>query len=122
MVSPPEKVCRKVLAESYVSSFTLSHARSWLSTAPHSRQKAVRGFLGEVVSRKNPKKCTYLSGKKGRLTWRLQGGDAGAASQELSASRYSVRSQREPARLFASPSHNRMGSFAISVGLRAHIC
>ena len=65
--SSPERVCRKVLAASWVSSATLSHARDLrCSTASHSRQKAVRGFLGGVVSRKNPQKCTYFSGKKGR--------------------------------------------------------
>ena len=31
----------------------------------------MRGFLGEVVSGKNPKKCIYLSGKKGRYIWIL---------------------------------------------------
>jgi len=35
-------------------------ARSRLSAASHSRQKVVRSFLGGVVFRENPKKCTYL--------------------------------------------------------------
>jgi hypothetical protein len=36
------------------------------ATVTHSRKKAVRGFLGGMASRKNPKKWIYLSGKTGR--------------------------------------------------------
>jgi hypothetical protein len=33
----------------------------------YSRKKVVRGFLGGMASRKNPKKWRYLSGKTGRF-------------------------------------------------------
>jgi hypothetical protein len=39
-------------------------------TVEYSRKKVVRGFLGSITSRKNPKKWIYLSGKTGHLTWR----------------------------------------------------
>jgi hypothetical protein len=40
-------------------------------TATCSGEKVVGFFLGWIPSRKNPKKCIYLSGKTGRLNWRL---------------------------------------------------
>jgi hypothetical protein len=61
--SMPQSACR-VMGLFY---HPLARTRSRCSTAPHSRQKVVRGFLGGVVSRKNPQKCTYFSGKKGRF-------------------------------------------------------
>jgi hypothetical protein len=35
----------------------------------YSRKKVVRGFLGGMASRKNPKKWRYLSGKTGHFSW-----------------------------------------------------
>ena len=70
-VTPSESMPKSACRVMCLVFSPLARARSRLATAPHSRQKAVRGFLGEVVSRKNPQKCIYLSGKKGRYIWIL---------------------------------------------------
>jgi hypothetical protein len=36
-------------------------------TVEYSRKKGVRGFLGGITSRKNPKKWAYLFGKTGHF-------------------------------------------------------
>ena len=57
----------------------LPYALPRLSTAPHSRQKAVRSFLGGVVSRKNPQEMYISLRQKGALKLHtLQGSLVGA--------------------------------------------
>jgi hypothetical protein len=71
------------------------HARPRLSTAPHSRQKAVRRFLGGGVSRKTPKHA------------RPAGGPGGGA-QRWPPPRMAIRCQASATALARSPSAARL--------------
>jgi len=60
-VSHAKVLCRKAPAcVTLLALYPLPYALPRLLTVPHSRQKAMRSFLGGMVSRKNSKKCTYL--------------------------------------------------------------
>src|SRR5712691_12065125 len=63
----------------------IPHRHGKAATAPRSLidRKSITDFLAWMVSRKNQQHWKNMTKKPGRLTWRLQGGDAGAASQEL---------------------------------------
>src|SRR5438128_2657335 len=64
-VTPSESMPKSACRVMCLVFSPLARARSRLATAPHSRQKAVRGFLGGGVSRKTLRNAPISPAKRG---------------------------------------------------------